>query len=240
MPSLPALVQLKTITARAGFSVAPPAVLDMTGFALRPAVLQNFFAWSTMFEGYETFMYTDVKGLVTTGIGNLIDPIASALVLPWQRPDGSVASANEITGSWHAVKAAWPDVQSVACGRLTTLRLPRAAVATLVAGKLRQNDAYLAARFSEYASWPADAQLALNSMAWAMGPGFNFPALKAALVAGDFAAAAKNCTINPAGNPGVIPRNTADEILFANAAVVSSGVGDPDTLYFLDAIPDAA
>ena len=47
--------------------------------------------------------------------------------------------------------------------------------------KLGQMDAYLAKRFPEWEEWPADAQLATLSMAWACGPAFRFPRLEAAL-----------------------------------------------------------
>jgi GH24 family phage-related lysozyme (muramidase) len=44
-------------------------------------------AWQTFITGHEgnvAHMYLDTKGLVTIGIGNLIDPISLALTLPFQ------------------------------------------------------------------------------------------------------------------------------------------------------------
>ena len=58
------------------------------------------------FEGSALpYMYTDVKGNVTTGTGILIDPVSSALKYPWKNPDGSLASAADVTDAFNAVKS---------------------------------------------------------------------------------------------------------------------------------------
>lgn len=216
--------------------------------------------WDSVLNAYQSFtgtlegnmlpyMYTDVKGLITTGTGNLIDTIphsptvtAMALALPWRHGvGGPLASPNEVQAGWTAVGDAWPDVQSVASQNLTDLRLDQDALNQLVAGKLKANDTILAQTYPGYPQWPADAQLAINSMMWAMGlpgPG-NFPHLYAALTQNppDFAAAAGppgdantdagargQAWINDAGNPGLRPRNLDNKKLFTNAAaVVASG-----------------
>lgn len=229
--------QLQSIATKAGLALTTGATgsAKARGYALRDSVLTNFAAWTAQFEGYTPFMYTDVKGYVTTGIGNLIDPKPAAMGLPWKNADGSAASQSDISSAWDTVKAAWPGTQSMACAKLTSIRLDKDGIRQLVESKLLSNDQYLAAHFPGYASWPADAQLALNSMAWAMGPGFNFPSLKASLAETppNFKSAALVCGISTKGNPGVIPRNYADQLLFENAAAVVSGQGNPDTLYYL-------
>ena len=241
VPPSPALITaLKGIVAKAGWkqTPAPAGSAVARGYVLRDAVLGSFASWSTMFEGALLFMYTDVKGLVTTGIGNLIDPMTAALALPWANPDGSPASQADIEAAWSAVKRAFPGRQSVACGPLTTIRLTRAGVQQLVEDKLLANDKYLATHLPGYATAPADAQLAANGMAWAMGPGFisTFTNFARCFSAGDYAAAAEACEINSRGNPGVVPRNTADVVLLNNAALVAAGQGSPDILYFLDPV----
>lgn len=165
-------------------------------------------------------MYTDVKGLITTGIGNLIDPISHAVGLPWIRKDGTPASKPEIVAAWQAVKG---DTNAARAGhryaeRLTTIRLTDAGVAELVAWKLEQMSRYLLGRFGpDYLDWPACAQLATLSMSWACGPAFRFPTLEAALRRRDWIGAANSCTISEAGNPGIKPRNTRNRILYRNA-----------------------
>src|SRR6185295_14547672 len=72
-------------------------------------------AWYAFTKGYEgaiPFMYLDTKGLVTVGVGNLIDPVAAARVLPFQfktnnklgqRP-GQFATHTQIEAEWNHLK----------------------------------------------------------------------------------------------------------------------------------------
>lgn len=211
---------------------------------MRDAVRARFVDWSDDYEGLVTWLYCDALGLVTTGMGDLVDPISMALGLPFVRPDGSPATREEIAAAWRAVKAR-QDLASHGGGaykRLTTIRLTRAGVAELVASKLDSNDAILEKRFPRFASWPADAQLFAHSMAWACGAGFRYPKMVALLRAGDFKGAIAECTINP--NIGtIVHRNEANRQLLANAArVVADGL-DRDKLWYprdLQAEADAA
>jgi GH24 family phage-related lysozyme (muramidase) len=188
------------------------------------------------------YMYTDSKGFVTTGTGNLIDPIGAALSLPWKRPDGSLASQSEITDAWNAVKAAWPGVQSTACASLTTLRLDAQGRAALIKRTLDGYYTYLRGKYPNFDSWPADAQMAVLSISWAWGPGFasvwgaNGQAFNAAINAGDFVTAGnimRTASVHEESvNPGIVPRNAANQVMFANAANVVRGRKDPDSLYY--------
>jgi peptidoglycan hydrolase-like protein with peptidoglycan-binding domain len=204
--------------------------------AMHASVLKAFEPFSTKFEGFLPYMYLDIKGLVTTGMGNLIDPIGPALGLPWRRSDGSLASQDEIRAAWNAVKARIdlaPKFGQAFAG-VTTLRLDNEGIEQLIARKLKENEGYLRTKFPGYDTWPADAQLGLHSMAWAMGPGFKFPAFEAAVNRDppDFHAAAVASHINEAGNPGLTPRNKANFELFTNAAHVLEKGADPSTLYW--------
>jgi hypothetical protein len=76
-------------------------------------------------------------------------------------------------------------------------------------------------------------------MAWAMGPGFNFPMFQAACgkkddagnPAPDFRAAADQCHMDETGNPGLAPRNVANKQLFLNAADAIDGLLDPNDVH---------
>ena len=59
------------------------------------------------YEGKVNFMYLDVKGLVTVGIGHLIDPVDMALKLEFgpKGGGGGAVSAGEITAEWQTVKS---------------------------------------------------------------------------------------------------------------------------------------
>ncbi len=191
---------------------------------MRDSVRQAFVAFTAPLEGVVAHMYQDVKGLVTVGIGNLIDPIQYALVLPFVHADGTYATRDEIAAEWLRIKQA-PDLARLghrAAKRIATLSLTDEGIELVVSRKLAQNDAHLRARFPEWEEWPADAQLATLSMAWACGPAFRFPMLEAALKARDFDLAAQECTINEHGNPGIVPRNKANRMLYRNAARVQA------------------
>ena len=166
-------------------------------------------------------MYLDVKGLVTTGMGNLIDSIADAQALPWYKPDGTKASANEIGAAWSLVKGR-QDMKLQGGGHfsgITDLRLHDDGIQQLINSKLNANETILVKRFPGYPAWPADAQMGLQSMAWAMGANFNFPSFQAAVntLVPDFTTAAKQSHMNDVGNPGLVPRNAANFLLFTNA-----------------------
>ena len=71
---------------------------------VRQAVLDIWNDFNRPLEGRVPFMYLDVKGLVTTGLGNLIDSTADAEQLAWQHADGTPASTDEIDAEWERVK----------------------------------------------------------------------------------------------------------------------------------------
>jgi GH24 family phage-related lysozyme (muramidase) len=196
-----------------------------------------FPAFSVQFEGRVGWMYLDVKGLVTIGIGNLIDPVSAALGLPFvHRADGSAASRDEIGSEWSALKNNPSLAQRghLACKPLTQLGLTDAAIDDLVRSRLDGNEVFLKQAFPDWESWPADAQLGLLSMAWALGAGFppHWPNFTAACKNQDWTGAAANCHMSEVGNPGLIPRNKADVTLFTNASTVAPGGLDPSILIY--------
>lgn len=201
---------------------------------MRAAVRAAFVRFSAPLEGVVPFLYCDVKGLVTTAIGVLVDPISAAVGLPWKRPDGSHASAGEVIVAWNRVKNR-QDLRlkgGMAYQMVTDLRLDQAGIEEVVGRTLDRMDRQLAARFPDYPTWPADAQLATLSMAWACGAHFRFPRLEAALRAQDFLSAAVECHISEEGNPGVKPRNLRNQVLYRNASVVVGDSIDGERLWW--------
>lgn len=191
---------------------------------MRDVVLKVWHAFSAPMEGEVNHFYADVKGLITIGVGNLVDPVAAAVHLPMRRPDGTLAGRDEIIADWARVKND-PDAARLGHRRaavLTRLHIDRVDLQALVETKLRTNDAVLANRFKQWEEWPADAQLATHSMAWACGPYFprSWPLLSQALDAQDWQAASNNCRMNETGNPGLKPRNLINRMLYRNAAIV--------------------
>ena len=190
---------------------------------MRPSVQAAFVPWVSRFEGVTNWPYLDVKGLVTTGIGNLIDPFSAAKDLPWTLA-GMPATGPQIAQAWLTVKGR-QDLRLHGGGAfkdLTQLRLSAEAVNDLCAKKLAGMDQILCLRFAGYEDYPADAQLGILSMAWALGPAFDFPAFHAACEAGDWVTASQECHIRDA-NPA---RNTANQELF----LLASRAADPSVL----------
>ena len=181
-------------------------------------------------------MYLDVRGLVTTAIGYLCDPIELALPLPWQSADGSQADQNAIGAAWQLVKSNLSLAHEGAYAAMltTSLRLSDKDIQTLTLSTLDRYEAILMgySAFSGLDNWPADAQLGLLSMAWAMGPGLGrkFPHFSSACSAADWNAAAAQCWINAPGDAAVARRNQANQTAFKNAAKVTAAGGDYSAL----------
>jgi hypothetical protein len=201
-------------------------------------------------------MYLDIKGLVTVGVGNLIDPVQLAQALPFQfknKPGtagapgspatpGSLATVDQIAREWHSIKnnPSLAKAGAEACAAITQLELSNDSINSLILNRLTDNQAFLKRQqwFQNFETWPADAQLGLLSMAWAMGeagPG-GFPRFRAACQSLDFNTAATECQMSTAGNPGLVPRNRANVTLFSNAAAVLAGAEQgsfqPSILYY--------
>ncbi len=226
---------------------------------LKPSVQTAFVPFSTQLEGALNFPYLDVDCLVTTGIGNLIDPVSLALDLPWlYDASGLPATKADINTQWLIVKSRR---DLAPCGGakfrgIANIHLTDAGVAWVVQRSLADMATRLAHRFPNFGTLPADAQLGIVSMSWACGANFAYPRFSAAVVAGDFITAAQECWIGPKlvkghlpapdgtpiedlvpdpKNPGVHPRNIANVLLFKNAAAVVAAADDLDVLHWPDA-----
>src|SRR6185437_14187423 len=160
---------------------------------MQSAVRSAWRRFNEPLEGLTSWMYLDIKGLVTTGMGNLIDPVSAALALSWSDANDGRASPDQVSAEWNRMKNnhALAHQGAQAARAVATLHLRDADIDALILGKLDQNEAILKAfpAFSDLDAWPADAQLGLHSMAWAMGPGFGpgFPHFSHACAAKDFA-----------------------------------------------------
>jgi GH24 family phage-related lysozyme (muramidase) len=197
------------------------------------SVLDAFVTVQSQWEGYLDFMYTDEIGLVTTGMGNEIDPLSKALALPWSRnTDETPATPDEITKEWQAVK------DNHVSGRfdapydelMTTLHLKLEDIASLVVEQLLSNEAVLAAFFPQFDQFPADAQMAIHGMAWAMGPGFphSFPQFTAAANRGSWVEAKAQSKFRLEAPQRLVGHN----LMFQNAAIVKANNLDKSILYY--------
>ena len=203
---------------------------------LRPSVRAAFVPFSERFEGRISHCYQDVRGLVTIAAGALIDPVEMALTLPLvHNSDGLPATREEIRAEWQRVKTT-PDLARLghtAAAKVCRLHLTPADLDALTYARLDAAVAGLARGLPSFGALPADAQLAMLSMAWAVGTAGvlnGYPKMMAAIRAGDYATAAAECTIREDNNLGVVPRNRADRLLFLAAAWVADTGADPEPL----------
>src|ERR1035437_159744 len=209
------------------------------------SVKLRFRSFNEPFEGVVPWMDQDIKGLITVGVGNLIDPVAAATELPFRwknkpglKTPGMPASKADIEAEWKKIK----DDSTLAlkghraCEGITNLELSDEGINALIGKRLQQNEAYLVkqAPFKNFDQWPADAQMALLSIARAMGPGGppQFKTMAAGCEKLDFDKAAANCRIDETGNPGIVPRNKADKLLFGNAAAMVAATMDFSVLHY--------
>jgi peptidoglycan hydrolase-like protein with peptidoglycan-binding domain len=215
--------------------------------ATRASVVNSYTDWTTPLEGFVPFMYIDALGYVTTGMGNLIDPVSAALALPWKNSDGSAASPAQIQAAWAAVDAQRSDPKGQkqtsgpatrgggSQGGVTSIRITKDDVKNIVAAKLKENESYLLKGLSSFADAPADAQLAAHSMAWAMGPGFatTWTQFRDAFNKADYTTAAAQSNMK---GVGIDNRNLANKLLLTNASQVVTSKADPDYLYYIDGL----
>lgn len=196
-----------------------------------------FVPFTAPLEGVVPHLYLDVRGLVTVAIGCLVDPLPLALSLPLVTLfDGSPATRTEIEAEWRLIKSHTELAHkgAGAARKLCSLRLTPQGVEQVVGVRLDEMVAALVKRFPELPAWPAAAQLATLSMAWACGCAFRFPKLDAALRLRRFEVAADECKMREEGNPGLAPRNVANRELYLEAGRnVAMGL-NPSVLEYVD------
>lgn len=200
-------------------------------------VVDAFPAFSTPLEGRVAWMYSDIKGLVTVGVGCLIDSPAAAIAIaadgaPFvHKTDGNPATDAEISAEWQRVKDDASIVgQANLAESITSLQLTEEGIDSLLQARLGQFEGRLhqTPEFASLDTWPADAQLALASMAWAMGPAFaeggKWPNFRNAVGSQSWVDAAANCNM---GNDFLTKRNAVNRGLFRNAAWAAEVVDPP-------------
>lgn len=235
------------------------------------SVIDAWPKFSASKEGYVLCMYVDKFNYVTTGVGNLIDSPEAALALPWRhKKDGRFATSDEVRAEWNRLKhhpglvraqrtVPLRDLAWTQYDHLLDLTLTPEDVDQLVWNKREEFYNYLKRKFfSQLDTYPADAQMAMLSIAWAVGPAWplKFANLTNAILRGDWG------TYNPKmpydkhpqgqtgavacakirdgldtpskldDNVGVVPRNKANFALLHNAGVVVANGLDPSKLYY--------
>jgi GH24 family phage-related lysozyme (muramidase) len=149
------------------------------------------------FEGNVSHMYLDTAGLVTVGIGHMIPNLQWAQEIPFvARATCAPASAAQIAADFQAVAAALKGQAMPTYQHITALNLVDGWAIAEAAGRLRQEYLpALKAQYPDYDGYPPSAQEALLDMIYNLGAGglAKFGRLKAAVVAGQWQVAARDC-----------------------------------------------
>jgi GH24 family phage-related lysozyme (muramidase) len=173
-------------------------------------------------EGNVGHMYLDTKGLVTTGIGNLVKTPEAARKLPWVDTEtGKPATPEQIDQAFATVHGMNKGLKAGEYGGATTLRLSTNVVRDLALGRLdREFLPGLRRQFPHFDSYPAPAQRALVDMIYSMGEGgiARYHNLRAVCEAGDWTAAAGECHRKDGRNS----RNAWTSNQFLKAATINS------------------
>lgn len=196
---------------------------------MRQSVRDIFVPFTQTFEGKCDYMYLDVKGLVTAAIGDLADPVSLALAMPWRRrSDGQPATLNQVQEEWIRVKELTSLDQrgGGAYEASSTLYLDQDGIASVVAGRLDLNESLLAKRFTNWDWFPADAQLACHSIAWAAGAAWAAPKFDAYAAKCDLVGMADESAVHTA-------RDATNRGLLLEAARTVAWDGDYDIIHWV-------
>ncbi|MFD6274768.1 peptidoglycan-binding protein [Streptomyces sp. NPDC060209] len=220
---------------------------------MHQSVRDQWISFNDPLEGRVDFMYLDQKGWVSTGIGNKIDQTAAPNSAPsaaersaslalagellWLDAGGSQVTADLVAAEWDKVKGRL-DLASLGHNAFkppfTSLHVDDDEINRHVFAKLDQMELFLTGRpeFTDFGSWPANAQLATLSMCWALGPAFRFPKLQGHVSVRNWQGAADECHFTP--DEGTIRiRNKLDRAHFLLAQTVE-GQGLPAEQLALD------
>jgi GH24 family phage-related lysozyme (muramidase) len=144
-----------------------------------------------------TWLYCDVRGFVTVGIGNLLASPQACAELPFQHRDGLPATEDEKADAWDRVRRAFDRRKSAAYYRaFANIRLTEDFVRSLACQRLEREFLPGIVRLCpQFKAFPLPARRALVDMAYNLGVGGlgMFPHMLAACNAGDWEMAANQC-----------------------------------------------
>lgn len=220
--------------------------------ALRPTVEAAWRSYNEDLEGVFSCPYFDIRRLITTAIGVLVDPVERCLTLDWRIGDKAATPA-QIRDDFKTLKdmaermtdaelKRWPAARQAP---YTSIRLRAETINDLVRKRLHANVDYIVQHyFPDFAEWPADAQMGTLSLVWGVGAGLTLTSPPRTMFvdscrARNWALAKVHARMRTDNNPGVIDRNAKQDICFDNAALVDARRLDPSWLWWPNKTPES-
>lgn len=159
--------------------------------------VSDYFDDLVAFEGCVTWLYCDVRGFVTIGIGNLVGLPKTSAALPLRHPDGRPAIPGEAETAWaHVTDAYRKDRLAAYYKACSDLRITVDDAKSMVARRLESEFIPGIKRIChDFDAWPLPARQAIVDMAYNLGVGglAKFVRLIAACQGQDWASAAAYC-----------------------------------------------
>ena len=188
----------------------------------------------SVFEGVVPYMYLDVRGLVTTGIGNLLDPLSTygRKVRFYRRSDLGFATEAEVKAEFALVKSKCVPgggapqrafAVYTAFEPLTKLRVYPEDIKAAVLVSLAAQETWIRSQLGrDYDLLPADVQVMLVQMGYAGSLKSRLPELGPPLKKRDYLAARQYAFLSNAqfGQKGYGDYNAAFKLMLVNAWIV--------------------
>lgn len=208
---------------------------------MRAHVEQIWPAFNEDLEGIFDFMYVDIKRLVSTGMGIMIEPVELALRLEWMMGDRR-ATVEEVVHDWNEINSREEELWNVFApnqAKYTRVRLTEDGVRRATKERLDVNIAYVKRFFPNWDLWPSDAQLGTASLFWGLGAGLDKtrPAFVRAANRNDWVTAKMHAQYNDTGNESLKKRNRKQALCFDNAQTVMDRNLDPVLLFWPNRAP---
>ncbi len=135
---------------------------------LDDAHARDFIKHLEEFEGRTNFLYSDIIGRPTVGVGCSVLSPGVAESLNWSGGIDSVAVA---ASQWLAVKHSTPGLMAAAYAHLTTLRLPDVEIDRLRDYRIKTTESDVIRAIRGVSDFPMPVRCAILDLAWNIGTG---------------------------------------------------------------------
>jgi hypothetical protein len=203
---------------------------------MRASAADRFYDEMVLLEGWTNWLYFDTHNppLATTGVGNMIDTgdglSGFGLSLPWRTKSGNYVRESTVAAEYERLKGLGISAAGgYAYKDSATLFLDQNVVRWMFDRTAASMEKKVSTYFPEWENWTADAQMAVMSGAWNMGPAFpeSWPNLARLLNLGNWYEAAYAFMINDAPSD----RNRRNRVYLLQASLSDYANRDPELFW---------